>query len=112
VPHLPFADETEPDVLRLTFDPDSISLAINLNGAGEWFDLERDQLTARLTNQQLPPYSVLLLEVLGGDPTLSIRSDEAEECWRIIDPVLTAWADDAIPLEEYPAGSSGPDPAP
>lgn len=110
VPHLPFADETEPDVLRLTFDPDSISLAINLNGAGEWFDLEREQLTARLTNQQLPPYSVLLLEVLAGNPTLSIRSDEAEECWRIIDPVLAAWANDAVPMEEYPAGSSGPEP--
>ena len=110
VPHLPFADDTEPDVLRLTLDPDSISLAINLNGAGDWFDLEREELTARLTTQQLPPYSVLLLEVLAGDPTLSIRADEAEECWRIVDPVLAAWAEDAVPLEEYPAGSSGPGP--
>ncbi len=100
----------EPDVLRLTLDPDSISLAINLNGAGDWFDLEREELTARLTTQQLPSYSVLLLEVLAGDPTLSIRADEAEECWRIVDPVLAAWAEDAMPLEEYPAGSSGPGP--
>ncbi|MGQ0718974.1 MAG: hypothetical protein ACT4NP_16995 [Pseudonocardiales bacterium] len=97
-------------MLRLTLDPDSISLGINLNGAGEWFDLEREDLTACLTSQQLPPYSVLLLEVLGGDQTLSIRGDEAEQCWRIIDPVLAAWADDAVPLEEYPAGSSGPEP--
>ena len=34
--------------------------------------------------------------------------DEAEELWRIVEPVLTAWANDEVPLEEYAAGSSGP----
>jgi glucose-6-phosphate 1-dehydrogenase len=41
VPHRPFADDRGPDMLCLTFDPDSISLGINLNGAGDWFDLEQ-----------------------------------------------------------------------
>lgn len=78
VPHLPFVGDTQPDLLRLRFEPDSICLGINLNGAGDWFDLEREQLTARQPSQPLPPCSVLLLEILGGDPTLSIRGDEAE----------------------------------
>lgn len=32
---------------------------------------------------------------------------EAEEAWRILDPVLDAWRQDLVPLEDYPAGSSG-----
>jgi len=108
VPHLPFAGGAEPDVLRLTLDPDSIAIAINLNGAGDPFDLEREELAVDLVSQELPPYSLLLLEVLEGDPTLSIRGDEAEECWRIVEPVLAAWANGVVPLEDYAAGSSGP----
>jgi glucose-6-phosphate 1-dehydrogenase len=46
--------------------------------------------------------------VLEGDPILSIRSDEAEESWRIVEPILHAWAADAVPMLEYPAGSHGP----
>ena len=34
--------------------------------------------------------------------------DEAEESWRIVDPVVDAWARDVVPLSEYPAGSDGP----
>jgi glucose-6-phosphate 1-dehydrogenase len=47
---------------------------------------------------------------LSGDSTLSVRGDEAEQAWRVVTPVLQAWADDRVPLEEYPAGSVGPPP--
>jgi glucose-6-phosphate 1-dehydrogenase len=56
----------------------------------------------------LPAYGRLLLDVLSGDPTLSIRGDEAEESRRIVDPVVAAWSRDLVPMEEYPAGSEGP----
>jgi glucose-6-phosphate 1-dehydrogenase len=46
--------------------------------------------------------------VLASDPTLSVRGDAAEECWRIIEPVQRAWAEDAVPMDSYPAGSTGP----
>ena len=54
------------------------------------------------------PYGQLLLAVIDGDTRLSARAAEAEEGWRIVEPVLDAWADGAVPLEEYPAGSDGP----
>ena len=108
VPHLPFADEAEPDVLRLSLDPDAIALAVNLNGAGDPFDLEREALAVDLANQDLPPYSRLLREILEGEAALSVRGDEAEEAWRIVEPVLDAWARDEVPLTEYPRGSAGP----
>jgi len=49
---------------------------------------------------------------LAGDARLSIRSDEAEESWRVVTPVLDAWSKDLVPLEDYPAGSQGPGTAP
>ena len=41
-------------------------------------------------------------------PLLSVRGDVAEESWRIVEPILKAWRDGRVPLEEYPAGSAGP----
>jgi glucose-6-phosphate 1-dehydrogenase len=51
---------------------------------------------------------MLLLDVLNGNAALSIRGDEAEEAWRVVAPVLSAWSKDLVPLLEYPAGSEGP----
>jgi len=54
-------------------------------------------------------YERLLLDVLRGDSTLFTRSDEVETAWRIIDPVLKAWASsEEIPVYTYPAGTWGP----
>lgn len=109
VPHLPFLDvEPEPDVLRLSLSPDAIALEVNLNGAGDPFDLEREVLEARLAPHDLPAYGLLLRELLDGDTTLSISDVEAEESWRIVEPVLAAWAAGDVPLQDYPAGSDGP----
>jgi glucose-6-phosphate 1-dehydrogenase len=112
VPHEPFSDRDRPNVLRFQLSPDAISLQLNLNGEGDPFDLEQVLLDTEFPAQDLPPYSLLLKEILQGDPTLSIRGDEAEQLWRIVEPVVKAWADGEVPLEEYPAGSSGPSGAP
>jgi glucose-6-phosphate 1-dehydrogenase len=109
VPHLPFTDEQPtPDVLRISLSPDGIALEINLNGAGDPFDLERDVLTATPPVSQLPAYGLVLKELLDGDTSLSISDAEAEECWRIVEPVLAAWSIGEVPLLEYAAGSDGP----
>jgi glucose-6-phosphate 1-dehydrogenase len=36
------------------------------------------------------------------------RGDEAEESWRVLAPVMSAWSKGSVPLDEYPAGSDGP----
>ena len=88
VPHEPFDDRDRPNVLRFPLSPDAIALELNLNGEGDPFDLEQVTLDTEFPAQELPPYSLLLKEILEGDPTLSIRGDEAEELWRIVEPVL------------------------
>jgi glucose-6-phosphate 1-dehydrogenase len=109
VPHEPFDDRDRPNVLRFQLSPDAISLRLNINGEGDPFDLEQVNLDTEFPSQDLPPYSLLLKEILQSDPILSIRGDEAEELWRIVEPVLQAWANHEVPLDEYPAGSFGPD---
>jgi glucose-6-phosphate 1-dehydrogenase len=56
----------------------------------------------------LPAYARVLLDVLTGGSTLSVRGDEAEWAWRVVAPVLEAWGENRVPLEEYPPGSDGP----
>ena len=54
-------------------------------------------------------YETLLYDVMIGDPTLFMRADMVEQTWRIVQPVLDAWAKKgATDLPIYPAGSSGP----
>jgi len=110
VPHLPFdaADDPAPNVLRFGLDPETLTVELTGAGPGPALGLTPLTLQADLVPAVLPAYGRLLLDVLGGDPTLSIRGDEAEESWRIVDPVVDAWSRGLVPLEEYPAGSEGP----
>ena len=114
VPHsaFPDIDPPTPNVLRLGLGPDRIGLGLNLNTAGDPFALARGELSLGLAPQDLSPYARLLRDILDGDPTLSIRGDEAEESWRIVEPVLESWQRDEVPMLTYPAGSAGPEPAP
>ena len=54
-------------------------------------------------------YEMLLLDVMQGDATLFIRSDEAEGQWHLITPIEEAWASQGLPkVTTYEAGSDGP----
>lgn len=110
VPHLAFTEESRPrvNVLRLELNPDRVALGVNINGAGDPFDLEYVDLDVALAPQEISAYGRLLLDVLKGDLTLSIRDDEAEESWRIVEPILEAWRDGQVPLLDYRAGATEP----
>ena len=101
VPFHAFGKEKPPgsNVLRLAFEPDRMALDLNLNGANDPFELEP-------APQRLPAYARLLLDLRKGDPTLSIRADDAEESWRIVEPVVDAWSGGMVLMQSYPAGSS------
>lgn len=113
VPHLPLGHtgDARPNVLRFGLDPENLTLDLTGIGASA-HTLAPLTLTARIDPPALPAYGRLLLDVLDGNAALSIRGDEAEEAWRVLTPVLSAWAKDLVPLEEYPAGSDGPGPRP
>lgn len=110
VSHLPtgFSGSAAPTVLRLTLGPDRMALEVNLNGPGDPFHLDRSSLEAEFGEGELLAYAEVLQGILDGDPTLSVRGDTAEQCWRIVQPVLDAWAAGDVPMNEYPAGTTGP----
>ncbi|WP_312170838.1 glucose-6-phosphate dehydrogenase [Microbacterium sp.] len=111
VRHIPtgLSGSSDGAVLRFSLGPDRISLELNLNAAEDPFELERATLSAELGEGALKAYAEVLSGVLDGDPMLAVRGDAAEQCWRIVAPILEAWRRGDVPLEEYAAGSTGPE---
>jgi glucose-6-phosphate 1-dehydrogenase len=111
VPHHPFDEPQDPapNLLRFGLEPEGLSLELTGAGPGATMTLAPLVMSAQLQPPELPAYGRVLLDVLGGNATLSIRGDEAEQAWRIVTPVLEGWSRELAPLEEYDAGSHGPE---
>jgi len=100
-----------PNVLTLRIQPDE----------GMWLRFNaKEPAVARVSPMELrfsyrerndayfpEAYERLIADALAGDSTLFIRSDEADEAWRILDALEAAWGSVGLPVL-YPAGSSGP----
>jgi glucose-6-phosphate 1-dehydrogenase len=48
------------------------------------------------------------MDIIAGDRSLFLSYAEVEQAWRVVDPVLQAWARSRDDLHVYPAGSWGP----
>lgn len=110
VPHLPigFSGPSRKAQLRIGISPGRLALDVVTNGRGDPFDLEWDTMISEFPPSPMTAYGEVLAELCAGDPTLSVRGDIAEDCWRIVAPVLAAWRKNAVPLDTYPAGTDGP----
>lgn len=108
--HLPsgFRGSDLPTQLHIGLTPTRLVLGLDVNGPGDPFDLEWVELEADLGPGELASYGQVLAGVLAADPTLSVRGDTAEQCWRIVEPVQEAWRTDKVPMDTYAAGSAGP----
>ncbi|MDE2077590.1 MAG: glucose-6-phosphate dehydrogenase [Burkholderiales bacterium] len=53
-------------------------------------------------------YERMLLDALAGRLNLFVRSDEQEQAWRWVEPILDAWRHDSQSLRPYAAGTWGP----
>lgn len=110
VPHLPtgLKGVEAPTILRLLLAPDEMSLELNINGPGDPHTINRLNLDASFGPGQFLAYGEVLEGLLDQDASLSVRGDTAEECWRIVAPVVRAWHVNTVPLTDYAAGSGGP----
>jgi glucose-6-phosphate 1-dehydrogenase len=110
VPHLPtgMTGTSIPAQLHISLDPHMMHLDLNINGEGDPFSLDSVTLSTSFADSTLGAYGEVLEGILRGDPALSVRGDVAEECWRIVTPVLNAWRKNTVPLDNYSAGSAGP----
>lgn len=68
-------------------------------------DLDFDK---RFGSERVGAYERLLLDVIDDRLNLFVRSDEQEEAWRWVEPMLDFWANDSQGLRQYAAGTWGP----
>ena len=68
-------------------------------------DLDFDKAFA---SERVGAYERLLMDAIAGRLNLFVRSDEQEQAWRWVEPVLQAWADDPAGPRPYAAGTWGP----
>jgi glucose-6-phosphate 1-dehydrogenase len=120
VPHLAFKAEgsvgVQPNQLILTVQPnEGVSLSLGAKIPGSQMRIRPVNMEflygTSFLSQSPEAYERLIMDAMRGDPTLFTRNDEVEAQWRIIDPILESWDKGADPLDEYPAGSQGPDKA-
>jgi glucose-6-phosphate 1-dehydrogenase len=104
-------DLLSPNVITLRIQPDEgMWLGFNAKEPGAARVAPKElRFAYRERNDAYFPeaYERLIADALAGDSTLFIRSDEAEEAWRIVDALESAWMS-GPPPRLYPAGSSGP----
>lgn len=60
------------------------------------------------SDDSVDAYEALLLNLMQGDNSNYLHISEAEAQWRLVDPVVKAWAEDKRPVHQYPAGSRDP----
>jgi glucose-6-phosphate 1-dehydrogenase len=113
-PHNIFPGFGRPNKLVIKLQPED-GLELHLmaaKGAGQSealapvsLDLDFDKAFAE---NRVGAYERLLLDVIAGRLNLFVRSDEQEEAWSWVEPVLEAWSRDDTPPRPYMAGTWGP----
>jgi glucose-6-phosphate 1-dehydrogenase len=117
VPFLPLprgaVDSLEPNTMILHIQPnEGITVSFAAKVPGQEFRVRGVNLDftygSAFAEHAPEAYERVLFDALLGDPTLFIRSDEVDQAWRIVQPLVDCFGDPSFPLAEYPAGSWGP----
>jgi glucose-6-phosphate 1-dehydrogenase len=114
VPHPIFPGTRAANKLVIKLQPEDgleLHLLAAKGGGGEErlypvsLDLDFDKAFA---SERVGGYERLLMDALAGRLNLFVRSDEQEQAWRWVEPVLHAWRGDTLGPRPYAAGSWGP----
>ncbi|MBV8379968.1 MAG: glucose-6-phosphate dehydrogenase [Paucibacter sp.] len=114
VPHPIFPGTNQPNRLVIKLQPEDgleLQLLAARGSAGEEslapvsLDLDFDKA---FPSARVGAYERLLLDAIAGRLNLFVRSDEQEQAWTWVEPILEAWANDTTGPRPYNAGSWGP----
>jgi glucose-6-phosphate 1-dehydrogenase len=105
------ASEIHSNVLVITLQPnEGFDLGFEVKAPGEPISVQTHNLGFRYEEAFAPlpdAYETLLLDIMTGDQTLFVRSDEVESSWQLFEPIL----DSTLPIYPYTAGTWGPEEA-
>lgn len=113
-PYKIFKDDTVANRLTISIQPDQeISLLFESKVPGVQMTLKPVEMdfTYKESYTEATPeaYETLLLDILDGDATLFMRSDQVEAAWKVVMPIINAWKKNPKKqLLKYPAGTWGP----
>jgi len=105
--HDPSACPGHQNILTLRLQPDEgFELLIDVKEPGD--ELATARIPLEVSYDEVladapSAYATLLADVLDGDQTLFVRSDEVEASWSLYDPLL-----DRTDIDAYAAGTNGP----
>ena len=120
-PHVIFPGAEQPNQLVIKLQPqDGLELrlmaakgGVDAAGAGAVpeglspVSLDLDFHKA-FSSERVGAYERMLLDALAGRLNLFVRSDEQEQAWRWVEPILDAWQRDHTGPRAYAAGTWGP----
>ena len=118
--HAPFApfentnvDTLPPNWLVIRISPDEgISLQFEVKQPGQLIQLAAVRMDFNYADwfpkEPNVGYETLLYDVMNGDATLFQRADMVESTWRVVQPVLDAWAAEKAVFPNYESGTDGP----
>jgi glucose-6-phosphate 1-dehydrogenase len=104
-------DEIDPNIIALRLQPNE-GITVNIGAKRHGFEMQTATVhmdfcyKSGFGVESPDAYEMLLLDVMQGEATLFIRSDEVEAQWRLITPIEDAWSNQN--LTTYAAGSDGP----
>jgi glucose-6-phosphate 1-dehydrogenase len=106
-------DSLLPNWLVLHIAPEEgISLQFEVKNRGPVMDLAAVKMEFNYDDwfpkQSNVGYETLLYDVMIGDATLFMRADMVEQAWRIVQPLLDAWAAKKASFPNYSSGGDGP----
>ena len=105
-------ERLKPNWLLVNIQPDEcLRLEIQVKQPGLEMRVQTERLDASsctLAPEHNEAYEALILDVIEGDHTHFLRSDEVNWAWQVVDPVLKLWATERDYIHTYPAGSWGP----
>ncbi|MFA7633611.1 MAG: glucose-6-phosphate dehydrogenase [Thiohalomonadaceae bacterium] len=105
-------DKIKPNWLLVSIQPQEClraEIQVRVPGFGMRTGTTRlDAAYCGIGQRQLEAYEALLLDVIEGDHSLFLRSDEVRWAWQVVDPILKVWSMEREFIQTYPAGTMGP----
>jgi glucose-6-phosphate 1-dehydrogenase len=106
-------DTLRPNWLVLRIAPDEgISLQFEVKRRGSAVELAAVKMDFHYDDwfpkEPNVGYETLIRDVMVGDSTRFMRADMVEQSWRIVQPVLDAWAKKKVDFPDYTSGTDGP----
>ena len=105
--YLPVGD-ADGTTIRLAFEDDNVFMEVNVTDPAHRESLQRVTFHTHLAPSKLSAYGRVVRGAIRRNGATRLHAESPARAWEILQPAFQAIADGSIPLDEYAAGSSGP----